>query len=267
MRIATTIAAALLGVLAPSVARAEGAFDVSLPVDASITAAAWAGFIGLNMGVAKRRPPPRCSTEACGPLGDGARPFNSTWHILSYVPVSLAVSGALAAPMARWAGGDATVGDAGGSTLMLAQAVGLNVLATEVVKIAVPRYRPFLAFPAAPGDPGHTGRDTTASFWSGHTSVAFASAAIGAFDACRADNPLGCAGPAIGLHVLAATAGLMRVLAGKHHVSDVIAGAITGGAIGSAVALLHGKKRAGDADAGRTVMGGQAVMMSMLLLW
>jgi membrane-associated phospholipid phosphatase len=150
---------------------------------------------------------------------------------------------------------------------MLFQALGLNFALTEVVKHAVPRPRPFIAFPSQGQHPARVAPDASASFWSGHTSGAFAAAAIGAFDACRVNGPLGCTVPAVGLHALAASTGLMRVLAGKHHVSDVLAGAAVGSAIGTAVALAHAPRGREGREAGQTVLGSQVAMLSMLWLW
>ncbi|MBI5534623.1 MAG: phosphatase PAP2 family protein [Deltaproteobacteria bacterium] len=232
-----------------------------------MTGGSWTLFLALNLGVDKQRPPSRCAKQACGPLGDGARPYNVTWDVISYMPVSLAMGGALAPSSARWASGDGTAGETGESTLVLAEALGVNFAITEVAKLAMPRPRPFLAFPSSTYDPARTAPDANASFWSGHTSAAFAAAAIGAFDACRSDSPLGCVGPAIGLHTLAASTGLMRVLAGKHHVTDVIVGAAVGSAIGGAVALAHAPKGREGRTAGHAMLGGQAAMLSMMWIW
>ena len=250
-----------------SIVRADSGFEISPAADASITAGSWALFVALNQGATKLRPSPACGREACGPLGDGARRYDATWDTISYVPVSLAIVGSLGPSSARWASGAGTARETGDATLMLAEALGLTFAATEIVKLTVPRYRPFLAFPSASQDAARTAPDASASFWSGHTSAAFAAAAIGAFDACRAQGPLGCGAPAVGLHALAASTGLMRVLAGKHHLTDVIVGAAVGSAIGGAVALAHAPAGREGRTAGHAMLGSQAAMMSMMWLW
>jgi membrane-associated phospholipid phosphatase len=150
---------------------------------------------------------------------------------------------------------------------MLAQALGLNFAVTEIIKLSVPRYRPFVAFASLADDRARVAPDASASFWSGHTSAAFAAAAIGAFDACRADNPLGCLAPTIALHTLAASTGLMRVLAGKHHITDVVVGAAVGSAVGAIVALSHAPQGREARAPGQVMIGSQAAMLSMMFAW
>ena len=263
----SAVLAAGFALTASGLARAQSAFDTHPPVDIAITAASWTTLAILNVARSKPSPPAHCIREACGPLGDGAMPYNRAWDVISYVPVSLTIAGALGPSYARWWAGDASSSAAGDSTLILAEALGVDFALTEIVKHAVPRHRPFIAYPSPHDDPARIAPDCTASFWSGHTSAAFAAAAIGAFDACRVDGPLGCTGPAVGLHALAASTALMRILAGKHHVSDVVVGAAVGSAIGSAVALTHAPKGREAVGAGHAVLGSQAVMMSMLWLW
>lgn len=245
-------------------AAAEEPFEADVPVDAAITGASFAGFAALHWLV-ERDAPTRCAERACGPTGDGARRFDSTWDVVSYVPVSLAVGGALSPALGRAAdGGDGL----GSSSLVLSEALGLTLLATEAAKLFVPRPRPFLAFEGSGSAEARASTDAVASFWSGHSALAFSAAAVGSFDACRAPNPLGCLGPALTLHALAASTAWGRILAGKHHVSDVVVGGAVGGAIGTAVAFAHGAEpRRGDATAGRTVAGAQLFMVSTGWVW
>jgi membrane-associated phospholipid phosphatase len=147
---------------------------------------------------------------------------------------------------------------------MLMQALGATMAVTELAKTFAPRYRPFLAYPQA--ERGYVRRDSpdaAASFWSGHSAMAFAAATTGSIDACRGGGPLGCLGPALALHSLAVSTAAMRVLAGKHHVSDVIVGGAVGAAVATIVALVHAPKgREEGVDAMRTGLAAQAVSFS-----
>lgn len=99
-----------------------------------------------------------------------------------------------------------------------------TIAATEWLKAGVGRHRPVLYTGAAPGaaaDP-----DNLRSFPSGHTSLAFAVATtywLGRRDLSGRPGPEGWA-------VLAAAGGVgaFRILAGKHFLSDVLAGALLG---------------------------------------
>jgi undecaprenyl-diphosphatase len=183
--------------------------------------------------------------------------------------LGLAVGGAMAPSAERAARGQGSESGAGDSGVVLLQAIGLTLAATEGVKTLVPRHRPFASFaPAGRSEPWRASGDAAASFWSGHAALAFAAAAVGSFDACGAESRLGCAAPAVALHSLAASAAMMRVLAGRHHVSDVVAGGVVGGAVGSAVALAHAPAgRRPATDAGHAVMAGQGLALTMFFLW
>jgi membrane-associated phospholipid phosphatase len=67
----------------------------------------------------------------------------------------------------------------------------------------------------------------------------------------------------LALHSLAVSTAAMRVLAGKHHVSDVIVGGAVGAAVATIVALVHAPKgREEGVDAMRTGLAAQAVSFS-----
>jgi len=262
VRIAFGCAAAISVASYATPAAAERPFETSAAIDGAITGTSWATLILLNAAIDKQAPNPSCKTQVCGPLGDGARPYDHVWNKVSYGTAFVALGGAMAPSLSRWADGDGSASDTGSSTLVLAEAVGITAVATELTKIVVPRYRPFLAFPPQDGGASRSSPDANASFWSGHSALTFAAAAIGSFDACRSDSPLGCAAPAIGLHAFAAATAWGRVLAGKHHTSDVLVGSAVGSGIGALVAMLHapaGRER--GRAAGQTVAGAQVVML------
>jgi membrane-associated phospholipid phosphatase len=111
--------------------------------------------------------------------------------------------------------------------------------AKNMVKFLAPRVRPWAYFPSADSAPADLERND--SFPSGHTTMAFAAAAFGVTVAIL-DLPSGSpwlipfAVTEVGL---AAITGSLRVFSGMHFMTDVIAGAVLGAAIGIALPLLH----------------------------
>ena len=115
------------------------------------------------------------------------------------------------------------------------EAAAVGAVATTLLKYAVRRPRPG-AFRGAVGD----GVGQQLSFPSGHTSAAFASGAAWATTAWLRPLPLAVrwsvGGAALGLGALV---GCGRVLGGQHFVTDVLAGALLGAAVGVAVPLSY----------------------------
>ena len=121
-------------------------------------------------------------------------------------------------------------------------ALGITLGLTEIVKHAVGRARPYTADcgsdPSRPQCAG--GSDAHASFYSGHTSMAFTSAGFSCamhlsrrlYDDAGADIAA-CASSI----ALAAGTGILRVAADRHYLTDVLLGAITGFAVGYLVTL------------------------------
>jgi membrane-associated phospholipid phosphatase len=106
---------------------------------------------------------------------------------------------------------------------------------TQLVKLTVARQRPFASGTPPSADPG---ADARVSFWSSHASVAFAAAAAGGTVA----RLRGYSGwpwvYGVGFAAAAATS-YFRVAADQHWLSDVVAGAVVGTAVGIALPLLH----------------------------
>jgi membrane-associated phospholipid phosphatase len=105
------------------------------------------------------------------------------------------------------------------------QAFGTTFAVTQAVKAAAARERPLVHFGGPPSG------DANASFFSGHTSSAFAVV----FALARAGSDRGDPGTKwvwlTGVPMAAAT-GYLRVAADRHYATDVLAGAAVGAALG-----------------------------------
>jgi membrane-associated phospholipid phosphatase len=121
--------------------------------------------------------------------------------------------------------------------LIDAEVIALNGLITGVVQKSTGRARP---------DATPTATDNT-SFYSGHTSTAFSVATALCVEHARlviygnVADQIVC--PAA--LTVAATTGLMRIVADRHWASDVIAGAIFGSVVGGGVAWFHLRPKSG----------------------
>jgi membrane-associated phospholipid phosphatase len=111
----------------------------------------------------------------------------------------------------------------------------------EVMKHFTGRARPYLSGCAdddRDGDLDCESADAHRSFVSGHATMAFAGASVGCVHHARLplyDDPLADASACAGALVVAAATAIARVLADKHHLSDVLAGAAAGALIGTAL--------------------------------
>ena len=108
-----------------------------------------------------------------------------------------------------------------------------------LVKGQVKRIRPYVYNPQAPW-PDKTAAEARRSFFSGHTTTAFATAVF--VSTVHGDYfPRSGWKPYIwsGSLLVASTIGYLRFQSGKHFPTDILAGAAVGSAIGYLVPLLH----------------------------
>jgi membrane-associated phospholipid phosphatase len=132
--------------------------------------------------------------------------------------------------------------ESGARGLVYGETIAANVGLSTLTKVLVSRPRPYFYSDDAgvrvtvDQDP----REAHLSFFSGHASTAFAAAVGGAylFSQSSDDIPARTAVWASSLMMAGATANL-RVRAGKHFYSDVLAGAIVGSTVGVLVPALH----------------------------
>jgi membrane-associated phospholipid phosphatase len=126
--------------------------------------------------------------------------------------------------------------------LLVAEATGLAMSLDQVVKFAVGRQRPFVRYRNFPEADRAPDPDDNLSFYSGHTTFAFAlAAAAGTVSDLRGyDGAPWVWGAGLGL---AAATGYFRIAGDKHYLTDVLVGAATGLAVGIAVPrVFHGRR-------------------------
>jgi len=137
----------------------------------------------------------------------------------------------------------------GRDVLVVLEATAISGALTQVAKYSTRRERPWAHFDDVP--PGETldSAGSTLSFFSGHTSIAFAVvASSGAVASIRGDRSARWIW-GTGFGVAAAT-GYFRVAADRHYLSDVLVGALVGTTVGLAVPhLLHRARRSPEPNA------------------
>lgn len=133
------------------------------------------------------------------------------------------------------------------------QALFATKLLTSVAKVIFRRPRPFSYRRDAECTFQVDDDDANLSFFSGHSSGAFAAAFAGSFLMSeRADSETRAAIWGSELALAGATANL-RARAGKHYYSDIFVGALVGAGVGLAVPALHG---ADEAPRGSDMLAG-----------
>jgi hypothetical protein len=124
-------------------------------------------------------------------------------------------------------------------TLMYLETFGWVGATTEFAKVSVQRLRPLVYNPDVPFD-SKSSSESRKSFFSGHSSVAFASAVFistvyGDYNPDSKWKPYVWAGSLL----TAGVVGLLRYEAGAHYPTDILTGAAVGSAIGYAIPWLH----------------------------
>ena len=192
--------------------------------------------------------------DALRASSEGARStagtFSNAAYALGFVPL------VVDAGLLTWLGhGNADA--ASQLALIDLEAITITTILTTAMQRTVGRARPFLRECAANpnADPNCAGsaNSRNTSFISGHASLAFAGAATlcvqhsrlslyGSADAVVCPAALG----------IAAGASLLRVVADRHWMTDVVAGAVVGSAVGAVVSAVH-LRRDGSPPAGVTL--------------
>ncbi len=124
---------------------------------------------------------------------------------------------------------------------IVGEAVATTLVATDVLKLTFTRPRPYTALEDDPAVAAQRrGFDSEMSFPSGHSSLAAAAAVstvrmLALSGSTRSQRIWAWSGAALAAGGVAA----LRVGAGKHHPTDVVAGLLLGGSIGWLVPTLH----------------------------
>lgn len=214
------------------------------PITDTSLLAASAGFIFLSEAVLRaeeidpQRPRPRVGVlriDAWLARGDYQRDFVEQEDLAW-------ISWASAAGLGAWALADALLlrdrsVDSGTDLVLYAESLTFSLAIAQLAKAGFRRPRPYTYLEGAPV---HTDADSGLSFFSGHTAAASALAATATYFAfTRHDDPRLQAGVLAGGIVFAGTTGALRLLGRKHFLTDVLAGALVGGAVGLLVPHLH----------------------------
>jgi membrane-associated phospholipid phosphatase len=249
MLVARAAALALLAAapaLSPARAEAPEPIHYDLRVDIPVTTAAAAIWIGTELAK-DHLAPATCRWCAGNALDDHVRDAliwqdrNAAKRASDGVAFALIPVAALGQDLlAARAAGDTRAAAVDG--LVVLQAVALAADVNQIVKLSVGRQRPFVRFGDDPSRAPTS--DDNLSFYSGHTSLAFSFVAATATVAQLRGYRTAPWVWAIGLP-LAAAAGYFRIAGDMHYLTDVLAGAAVGTAMGVAVPrLLHGREPA-----------------------
>lgn len=145
--------------------------------------------------------------------------------------------------------------------LLVAEATALAADVDEVVKYAAGRPRPFVAARSFDDEARLHAPDDNLSFFSGHTTVAFALAVSSGTIATMRGYRFAPLVWAVGLP-LAAAVGWLRIAGDQHYLTDVLVGAAVGSAFGALVPLVfhrsisigHGRARVVPMGAGASIV-------------
>jgi membrane-associated phospholipid phosphatase len=233
-------AAMALSWAAPRVVCAQEApaagYDVSLAADGAITGGLLAGTLLITLVPVDTSK--RWSSEIFGRLDESVRKnFSDSGDLLSdsLIAVTMAVPALLALP-GGWNR------DTAQQLLLHGEAISANLLMHGITKYLVQRPRPYNYHrdPRVAEYARRAGEDSHLSFYSGHASTGFAAAVAGSyvFASGSADREIKAMIWLLEM-TLASTTAQLRIRAGRHFYSDVLIGALVGGAIGFAVPALH----------------------------
>ncbi|MBX3156474.1 MAG: phosphatase PAP2 family protein [Deltaproteobacteria bacterium] len=257
------VAALLATLLATTThARADVATDGSRKVHAGILAAGGAAYLGIEFVAKPYLTSPSCTI--CNPPGfDAAVRRGLVWRARRRANLLSTVVGYAMAPLYTTgmlvASGDPDFRRRYDDVVPVLEAAVSIGLLHHAVKFVLDRRRPFVHHAGA----GHRyDTDDNASFFSGHTGLAFAVATAAGVVANERNYR---AAPYIwaGGLTMAALTGYLRIAADKHWLSDVIVGSFVGVGVGVAIPLLfHKDTLAQPVATARTTGGGEPRFLS-----
>ena len=149
--------------------------------------------------------------------------------------------------------------------LVLLETMMFVAAVNNLLSFAVRRPRPLVYDPRT-SDSERLRGSAAQAFPAGHVSIAVAMAtATTRLLFKRHSGGAGSIAVGIGLHLIAATAAVGRLLSGNHFLTDVLGGIALGGAVGLLIPWLHERPRAGRASVAPSVSpvaGGMAVAVT-----
>jgi membrane-associated phospholipid phosphatase len=210
-------------------------YDVSLPIDGFVIVASSAAIL-VPYALSSRLITPTCPCSSAsvnafdrGVIGNAS----NTADTISNVTVGLAI---VAPPVADWLalGTSRVLLD---DVVVFTESLTVNGALNTVVKYAVQR-----PIPRAYSDPNAAAKPSSyRSFYSGHTSLAFAALSTTSVT-LHARYGLTWQ-PWVATFLIGASVGAERILAGYHFYTDVIAGAVAGTAVGTLIPIAHLRSR------------------------
>ncbi|MGE5788568.1 MAG: phosphatase PAP2 family protein [Myxococcales bacterium] len=157
-------------------------------------------------------------------------------NVFAYVLAPLAGAGVGAVFMAQ----DGHLRNLPVDLLIVAQATMLSVNVGQGIKLATARQRPDVHAGSESNRDQQASTEDNLSFYSGHTSVAFALAAASGTVATMRGYRMAPLVWTVG-ETVAVVSGYFRIAADRHYATDVLAGAVMGSFVGFAVPyFLHG---------------------------
>jgi membrane-associated phospholipid phosphatase len=230
----------LLIVVFQSVVAAQPPYRLSWKTDGPILGTA--GLLGVAMFAADRHLPGFTVEEVSALSSANVNAFDRP-ATKNYAPGASDISTALqytlfASPLALLLDGDVR-DDITTFGAMYLEIVALATTTTQIAKGSVDRPRPLVYNPGAPMSE-RTDPDARRSFFSGHTTFAFASAVF--LSTAYSDYFPGSSwSPYVWAGSLSAatTVAILRVTSGEHFPTDVLVGALVGSGIGYLIPLVH----------------------------
>lgn len=217
--------------------RFRGTLDVLLTL---ATAIGWYAAYSARTGVIR----PVCQQDPSSCTPDLLNPIDRSWLVNYHAGADYwsfgteYMAGALAVILAIWiAIRRRSPGILQLELWMLVQATSFNGAFNECLRLLIQRPRPFVYLDPA-GQGGAAAHYT--SFYSGHTSFAALAATCAVLGARRSGEPriLQHAALGVGLLLVAST-GALRVMAGRHFITDTLGGALFGVLIAWGISRFH----------------------------
>ncbi|MFH1831131.1 MAG: phosphatase PAP2 family protein [Pseudomonadota bacterium] len=236
--------AALIAIFLPGAAMAKEPEELRLnwKIDLAATSIAASGWI-ITMAAMGQMAPAGCrwcDVNAFDKWGHD----NIRWSNTGSANRAVHITGFALAPLAAF-GLDAFAAHQSGNisnfltdALIIAEASTLAAFTGQIVKIASGRQRPYAHFGGGSQSPSDN-----ISFYSGHTTLAFALAVSSGTVASMRGYSLAPWIWGAGLGI-AATTGYLSIASDRHYLTDVIAGAAIGSAFGFGIPYLFHRPRA-----------------------